>query len=211
VGKCTKCAPGGKLDVSASVYVAHRAQPVHSAAMRGAISVPTIFEPVALSPDKEAAEAKSRLVHLALLGLNLRFMENWRSAQIDSGRQVLDYESLMILMAIIVISAERVFRTELESDLQTLANQLPASNFARVNLSSIAAATAINRETVRRKVNNLQKAGWVSRDQDGIRTVPGVIPYEVLRNSISAQVDALTRTANQLARLGVLSPKLIAG
>lgn len=179
---------------------------LRAAAMSGAKSGPRAFGPMALLVDNEAAEAKSRLIHIALLNLNLRFMENWRSAQIDSDKAVLDYESLMILMAIIVISAERILRTELESDLQTLAQQLPTSRIGKVNLSSIAAATAINRETVRRKVISLQKAGWVLRDKDGIRTVQGVIPYEVLRNVIGAQLDALTRTANQLAKLGVLSP-----
>ena len=161
---------------------------------------------MALSVDKDVAEAKSRLVHVALLNLNLRFMENWRSAQVHSEGSVLDYESLMILMAIIVISAEKVLRAELEPNLQTLAQQLPSSRFGKVNLSSIAAATAVNRETVRRKVNNLQDAGWVVRDKEGIRTVPGVISYEDLRNVIGAQLDALTRAVNQLSRLGVLSP-----
>lgn len=165
------------------------------------------LDPMALTVDTEAAAAKSRLAHIALLNLNLRFMENWRSVQIHSGRAALDYESLMILMATIVISAERVLRTNLESDLQTLAQQLPTSKVGKVNISSIAAATAINRETVRRKVINLQKAGWLVRDKGGIRTVPGVIPYEILRGVIGAQLDALTRTVNQLVKLEVLSPR----
>lgn len=152
--------------------------------------------------DNEALETKSRLVHIALLNLNLRFMENWRSAQIGSE---FDYESLMIVMAIIVISAEKVLRTELEPDLQTLAQQLPKSKVGKVNLSSIAAATAINRETVRRKVNNLQQAGWVVRDEEGIRMVQGIIPYDVIRSIIGAQLDALTRMVNQLGKIGVLS------
>ena len=162
---------------------------------------------MALSVDNEAIEAKSRLAHIALLNLNLRFMENWRAAQVEAGSSVLDNDSLMIVMAIIVISAERVVRTELESDLQSLVQRLPSTEIAKVNFSSIAAATAINRETVRRKVNSLEKAGWVVRDKDGIRTVPGVIPYEVLRKIIGAQLDALTGTANQLVKLGVLTSK----
>ena len=165
------------------------------------------LDPMALTVDTEAAAAKSRLAHIALLNLNLRFMENWRSVQIHSGRAALDYESLMILMATIVISAERVLRTNLESDLQTLAQQLPTSKVGKVNISSIAAATAIIRETVRRKVSNLQEAGWLIRDKEGIRTVPGVIPFEVLRKVIGAQLDALTRTVNQLTKLHVLSSK----
>ncbi len=161
--------------------------------------------PMPLSVDNEVLETKSRLAHLALLNLNLRFMENWRSAQLASTGSTLDYESLMILMAIIVISAEKVLRTELEPDLQTLARQLPKSTVGKVNLSSIAAATEINRETVRRKVNSLQKAAWVIRDKEGVRIVPGVIPYDVIRNIIGAQLDALTRMVNQLTKMGVLT------
>ena len=154
--------------------------------------------------DNDVLETKSRLAHMALLNLNLRFMENWRAAQLGSTGVVLDYESLMILMAIIVISAEKVLRTELQPELQTLARQLPKAAVGKVNLSSIAAATGINRETVRRKVNSLQKAGWVARDKAGIRTVHGVIPYDVIRDVIGAQLEALTRVANQLTQIGAL-------
>lgn len=161
---------------------------------------------VSLCVDNDAAKAKSRLAHVALLNLNLRFMENWRTAQIAAGQAVLDYESLMIVMAIIVISAETILRTDLESDLHSLTQPLPASKVRKVNVSSIAAATAINRETVRRKVNNLERAGWLVRTRDGIRTVQGVIPFEVLHDIIGAQLDALTRTVNHLAKLKILSP-----
>ncbi len=157
-----------------------------------------------LSVNREAAGAKSRLAHLLLLGLNLRFMENWRSMQIATAGAALDYESTMILMAIIVISAERLLRTDLEPELQTLEHRLPQERFGSANLSSIAAATAINRETVRRKVNSLQKAGLVVRDKDGVRTAHGRVPYEALRDIVEAQLDAITQTANQLSRLGVL-------
>ena len=33
------------------------------------------------------------------------------------------------------------------------------------------------------------------------------MPYEVLIKVIGAQLDALTRTVNQLAKLGILSPQ----
>jgi len=157
--------------------------------------------------DDEAVAAKSRLVHIALLNLNLRLMENWRSAQRSSAGGALDYDSLMILMAVIVIAAEKVIRADLDPALQSLSRELPRSNRAKVNLSSIAAATAINRETVRRKVHNLQEAGWLLRDKDGIRVVQGVVPYETVRDIISAQLDALTRIFHQLEKLGVITSK----
>lgn len=160
---------------------------------------------MAICVDKDETATKSRLVHVSLLSLNLRIMENWRSAQIKSVGSALDYECLMILMAIIVISSERVLRSDLEPQLQTLEKRLPSERIGKVNLSSIASATAINRETVRRKVNKLQKGGWLIRDEEGIRMVHGVLGFDVLRDTIEAQLDAFARTANQLSRLGVLS------
>jgi hypothetical protein len=157
-----------------------------------------------LSVERKVAGAKSRLVHVSLLALNLRLMENWRSVQITLGEAAFDYESIMILMAIIVIGAEKLLRTELDPELQTLALQLPQDRFSRVNFSSIAAATAINRETVRRRINDLQEAGLVVRDRDGIRIANGLLQFEVIRDIIDAQLDAVTRTVNQLSRLGVL-------
>lgn len=187
------------------------AQTVHFAFKKrpasGVKTVSSTSNCVVLSVDDEEVGAKSRLVHIALLNLNLRFMENWRSVQMAAAGSVLDYESLMILMAIIVIVGERILRAELEPELQSLERLLPPERVGKANFSSIAAATGINRETVRRKVNKLQKAGWLVRDKEGIRTVPGVIPYEDLRGIIGAQLDALTRTVNQLTRLGVLPAK----
>ena len=158
-----------------------------------------------LSVQREVAEAKSRLAHLSLLSLNLRLMENWRSLQITAWGSVMDYESTMIVMAIIVISAEKLLRTDLDSELETLAQPLPQERLSRVNFSSIAAATAINRETVRRKVSDLVERGVVVRDEDGVRMAHGSIKFESLREIIDAQLDAVTRTANHLSRVGILS------
>lgn len=158
-----------------------------------------------LSVQREVTEAKSRLAHLSLLSLNLRLMENWRSLQITAWGSVMDYESTMIVMAIIVISAEKLLRTDLDSELETLAQPLPQERLSRVNFSSIAAATAINRETVRRKVSDLVERGVVVRDEDGVRMAHGSIKFESLREIIDAQLDAVTRTANHLSRVGILS------
>lgn len=158
-----------------------------------------------ISVDRKTAEAKSRLVHVSLLDLNLRLMENWRTVQIALMGTILDYETTMILMAIIVISAEKLLRAELDSELQSLAQRLPQGLISRVNFSSIAAATAINRETVRRKVNDLQEAGLIERDKHGIRIAHGKIQVEVIQEIIEAQLDAIARTVNQLSRFGALS------
>lgn len=158
-----------------------------------------------ISVDRKRAEAKSRLVHVSLLDLNLRLMENWRTVQIALMDTVLDYETTMILMAIIVISAEKLLRTELDPELQSLAQRLPHDLINRVNLSSIAAATAINRETVRRKVKDLENAGLVERDRQGIRIAHGKIQVDVIQKIMEAQLDAIARTVNQLSKFGALS------
>lgn len=158
-----------------------------------------------ISVERKTAEAKSRLVHVSLLDLNLRLMENWRTVQIALMGTVLDYETTMILMAIIVISAEKLLRAELDPELQSLAERLPQRLISKVNFSSIAAATAINRETVRRKVNDLQNAGLVERDKQGIRIAHGKIQVEVIQQIIEAQLDAIARTVNQLSKFGALS------
>ncbi len=158
-----------------------------------------------ISVERKVAETKSRLVHVSLLGLNLRLMENWRSVRMALTGGAPDYETTMILMAIIVISAEKQLRTGLDCDLQTLAQRLPEDLLSRVNLSSIASATGINRETVRRKVSELQKAGFVERDRQGIRIIHGVLEFNVLREIIEAQLDAIARTVTQLTKLGALT------
>lgn len=159
---------------------------------------------MAISVERTAAKAKSRLAHVSLLGLNLRFMENWRTVQLAMAGAALDYETTMVLMAIIVISAEKLLRTDLDPALQTIAQRLPQDRVSKVNLSSVAAATGINRETVRRKVNDLQKAGLVARDREGIRVVHGVIGIDLVQEIIEAQLDAVARTVNHLVKLGVL-------
>lgn len=159
---------------------------------------------MALSVQRETAEAKSRLAHLSLLSLNLRLMENWRTLQIGAWGSVLDYESTMIVMAIIVIAAEKLLRAELDPELETLASPLPVGHLRKANFSSIAAATGINRETVRRRVGDLAAAGIVIRDRDGVRMAHGQIQFARLREIIDVQLDAITQTANQLTRLGIL-------
>jgi hypothetical protein len=165
------------------------------------------FSSMALFVHRQAAGDQSRLAHLSLLSLNLRLMENWRSLQIATIGEALDCDSTLILMAIITISAERLLRSGLESELKTLKSPLPHDRISKPNLSSIAAATGINRETVRRKVNDLQSAGLVVRDGRGVQTALGGLQLKALEHSIGAQLDAIARTVNQLSKLGVLTSK----
>lgn len=152
----------------------------------------------------KAVEAKSRLTLISLLGLNLRLMENWRRVQVALTGRPLDYESTMILMAVVTIGADRLLRSELPLELQSLDHELPRELISNVNLSSIAAATAIPRETVRRKLRELEESGLVVREKNKITMGKGVLQHEAVGEIIGLQLDAMTLTIRQLSRLEVL-------
>jgi hypothetical protein len=149
--------------------------------------------------DPERVEASSRLVAVRLALLTLRAMENWR-------RNLPDYESAMIVVALVGISAERLTRAELETELQSLAAPLPPTRLAPCNLASIAAATGLNRETTRRKVKALIERGILARDERGaLNFAPGRLQDAAIAALIRRQLDAVVRTVDDLMRSGVVS------
>jgi hypothetical protein len=148
--------------------------------------------------DTEQASAKSRIAAIRLALVTLRCMENWR-------RSVGDYDSAMILIAVIAITAEKLTREDLEQELQTLDRAFPPDRLTRCNISSIAAGTGLNRETTRRKVNELVAAGFLNRRRDGgVEFAPGLMQEPSTRELVRKQLDGLARGANELIRDGVL-------
>ena len=153
-----------------------------------------------LTIDNDALEANSRLTAIRLALLTSRWMENWREG-------VGDNASAMIVLAVIAICGERLTRTELPEALRSVATPLPPGVRAECNISSIAAATGLNRETTRRKVNALVESG------DLVRTPEGEICYPNERaqdpatlDFVRRQLEAVVRLANEAARDGVLVP-----
>ncbi|HYD37603.1 MAG TPA: hypothetical protein VEA60_08315 [Allosphingosinicella sp.] len=151
-----------------------------------------------LTIDNDATEANSRLTAIRLAVLTSRAMENWRA---DVG----DNESAMILLAVVAITGERLTRTELPEPLCSVATSLPPGYAAGCNISSIAAATGLNRETTRRKVAALVERGYVCRCPEGGLCIPAdrqqdPATLEFLRK----QVEAVARFANDAIRDGVL-------
>jgi hypothetical protein len=152
----------------------------------------------AIAVDEEEALRNSRLTAIRLTGLTLRWMENWR-------RNVGDYDSAMILLAVVAITAERLVRGDLEPQLKDISRTLPEGALARCSYSSIAAATGLNRETTRRKVQDLVKRGYLVRLDDGsIRFTEGYLQRPETARLVRTQLDSLTRTINDIARDGVL-------
>lgn len=151
-----------------------------------------------ISVDEERAEAKSRLVGLRLSMLTLRMMENW-------ARHVRDYDSAMIMLAVAAITGEKFTRTHLEDDLQDLRRSMPAERLTHCNISSIAEATGLNRETTRRRVNKLVDKGILVRWDDGsVAFNRGLTKNHRTIELVHMQLETLCRTVNDLARDGSL-------
>lgn len=151
-----------------------------------------------LTIDNDATQANSRLTAIRLALLTSRAMEHWRSG-------VGDNESAMILLAVVAITGERLTRIELPEDLCSVATPLPPGYAAGCNISSIAAATGLNRETTRRKVGALIDRGYLCRCPAGEICFPtdrqqDPATLEFLRK----QLEAVARFANDAIRDGVL-------
>lgn len=147
--------------------------------------------------DDHKAEAYSRLLSIRLTMLTLRCMENWRTGFDDC-------EKALILVAVMAISGERFTRgEELEVELRSLRNPVPPDRHPPCNISSIASATGLNRETARRKVIELAEAGILERPANGMVSFrPGVLEHEAMSKLIRRQLDAVVRAMNDLIREG---------
>jgi hypothetical protein len=124
-------------------------------------------------------------------------MENWR-------RQAGGYDEAMILVAVVSITSERLLRQELPGQLQDLAQPLPAERLGDCNISSIAAATGLNRETARRKITGLVEAGFLERVGTRVRVREGVLQEASVFELIRSQLEAFARTNDSLLRDGIL-------
>lgn len=148
--------------------------------------------------DQQAAAAMSRLTAIRLALLTSRAMENWRAG-------VGDNESAMILLAVVAITGERLTRTELPEDLRNVATALPPGYAAGCNISSIAAATGLNRETTRRKVSALIEREYLCRSEEGEIGFPAARQQDpATLEFLRKQLEAVTRFANDSIRDGVL-------
>jgi hypothetical protein len=153
---------------------------------------------LAITIDYAALEANKRVTAIRLTMATLRCMDNWR-------QKVGDYDSAMILVAVVAITAERLTRAELPVELRDLTVAIPPDELAPCNISSIAAATGINRETARRKVNSLVEAGYLVRSDRGVISfTPGYLQRPHIREVVRSQIEAIVKFTNDLCRDGTI-------
>jgi hypothetical protein len=150
--------------------------------------------------DEAQASAASRLTAIRSAILLTRAMEVWRRGRLDP-------ETVLIILAVIAITSEKFTRAGLDEDYRALDVYLPLEKLQACNVASIAAATGLNRETTRRRVEALIKNGSLIRTEAGDIALP---PDKVQERSaielIRKQLDAIVRFANESLRDGVLLP-----
>src|SRR5688572_21287319 len=113
-----------------------------------------------LRVDEARFEECGRVAGVAIAAYTMRAMERWR-------QNLTDYDCVMIMVAVIAISAERLLRTGFPPQYQSLSTAMDAALLSKVNISSIAHATGLNRETARRKINDLVEQELLVRYEDG--------------------------------------------
>jgi predicted transcriptional regulator len=129
----------------------------------------------------------------------MRAMERWK-------HDVDDYDRAMILIAVVAISAEKLLRADLTDEEWDLANPISSERLARCNVSSIASATGLNRETTRRKVQSLVEQGLLIRHARGdIAFAPGLMQRQSTFELLRKQLESITRLANELLKMGTIT------
>ncbi len=149
--------------------------------------------------DDQRLEENSRPAAIALALFTLRLMERWK-------QDVDDYDCAMILIAVVVISAERLLKTGVEPEYRPLPQPIDPALLRKCNISSIAHATGINRETARRKVNELIRRDFLIRLDDGtIGFRQGLLQEARTLDVVARQATEVATVAGQLLELGVLT------
>ena len=149
---------------------------------------------------RSAAEANSRPAGLRLALMTLRILEHWRNYL------GVDHHSALIVLATAAITMEKFTRIELDPDLKDIRSEMPPESLTRCNVSSIASATGLNRETARRKVQSLIRAGMLIDDREaGIRLSTEYTRRVQTSDMLRAHIQTLVQTTNGLINEHIIS------
>ena len=152
-----------------------------------------------LQVDETQFEENGRLAGIAIASFTMRAMEKWRM-------NLSDYDCVMIMIAVIAITSEPLLKTGLDPEYRTLKKPIDPKLVRKANISSIAHATGLNRETTRRKVNSLIEDGLLMRLEDGsVGFRAGLVQEDRIRDQVRGQLGEIAAIANQLQKIGVLT------
>jgi len=154
---------------------------------------------VKLKLNSDAAASKLRWVGLQLALSGLRMGEEYRRILAQ------DLDSVVVVLAVIAIVLERPLRSEADITLYDLNNAITIDEVTPCSVASIAAATGLNRETARRKVNNLIKRGVLRKLPGGaIVFADEMRSSPVLAEMLCRQVSEVARLANILLQQDII-------
>ena len=143
----------------------------------------------------------TRKVGLRFALLTLRLMEHWRC------HLGLDADSALIVLATLSVTMEKFTRSEIEFGLRDVRTTVPSDRLTRCNVSGIAEATGLNRETARRKVNSLVEAGILLRDANGGLRVSSEYTRKVPTTELlQCHLETLVYASNEFLREKVIVP-----
>ena len=147
--------------------------------------------------DQRASEY-SRVVAIRMALHTLRQLEHWRIAFGSLDRAI-------VILAVTSITAEKFTRGELPDGTGDLRSKLPQEALGKCNISSIAAAAGINRETARRRVNELVAEGFLLRKSDGSVAFSNSFGGQSwVVELVDKQLSTIVKTANELVRDGAV-------
>lgn len=153
---------------------------------------------VRLLTSEDRVASTNRLAGIRLAVLSLRMRENWRLLFGGDDADV-------IALAIVAIVSERLLRTDVDPELRNLETPMPVQELSSCNINSIAAATDLNRETVRRKVDQLAKRGLLMKEYGTVKLAPGFTQQKLASEVVKSQLDELRRAINDLIRIGTVT------
>lgn len=134
--------------------------------------------------DADAANQNSRLALIILNAFTMRQMELWREVMTLIVGRVPDAEDVMIVGAIQSIGGEKLLRQSLDASFRDLSTELPYEHLTTCNLASIADATGMNRETVRRRTNRMIEEGLLVKAAGSLHVAEAVMQLPVVRKVV---------------------------
>ncbi len=153
---------------------------------------------IATNPDKMSANWR-----IAMFGVANMFLATQRA--FSSGPVPMGPTEILIYLTVCVANVQKLMRERSVPDHFSATAVLPREWVIPISRNAIASATGLPRETVRRQVEKMIERGLLVEDpRGGVTPPPGVIDILGLEPMLEPIVAEFTKTAEQLARLGVI-------
>lgn len=153
---------------------------------------------IATNPDKMTTNWR-----VAMFGVANMFLATQRA--FSSGQVPMGPTEILIYLTVCVANVQKLMRERSVPDHFSATAVLPREWVIPISRNAIASATGLPRETVRRQIEKMIERGLLVEDcRGGVTPPPGVIDLLGLEPMLEPILAEFTKTAEQLARLGVI-------